>query len=168
MKKLRYSSENIKALCVELNRKRESFKTHQWERKDLEKLMKDIGLPHDPAFITEMVKQGIFVKKGSGKEFVYQFCKDPIHHTVLENVFYVRRTKIKEIQNEKKRKSEIKEKKQHLDSAFKNVVNESLLCSVLQEQGIIVEGESFYDENTLVRIAKVCGYKVCKINKVYL
>lgn len=168
MKKLRYSSENIKALCVELNRKRENFKIARWERKDIKNILKDIGLPHDEGFVSETIKQGIFVKEGTARNITYRFCKDPIHYTTLEDVFNARRSKQKEAQNEKKRKSEIKEKKQHLDSAFKNVVNESLLCSVLQEQGIIVEGESFYDANTLIRIAKVIGYKVCKINKIYL
>lgn len=167
-KKLRYSSEKIKALCVELNRKRENFKIAQWEWKDIKKLLKDIGLPHDEGFVSEAIRQGIFVKEGTARNITYRFCKEPMHYTTLEDVFNARRAKQKEIQSERKRKSEIKEKKEHLNTALKNVVDEAVLRSVLTERGFVVEGESFYDENTLIRIAKVLGYKVAKINKIYL
>jgi len=168
MKKLRYTAETIKKLCIELNRKRENFKIAQWERKDIKKLLKDVGLPHDEGFVSEAIKNGIFVKEGTARNVMYRFCKEPIHYTVLEDVFNARRSKQKEAQNERKKKSEVKKKNQLLDSALKGVVKEDLLCSVLTERGYVVEGKSFYDENTLIRIAKVIGYKVAKVNKIYL
>ena len=168
MKKLRYSSESIKTLCIELNKKRENFRIARWERKDIKKLLKDVGLPHDEGFVSEAIKQGIFIKEGTARNITYRFCKDPIHYTTLEDVFNARRSKQKKAQNERKKKSEVKKKNQLLDSALKGVVKEDLLCSVLTERGYVVEGESFYDENTLIRIAKVVGYKIAKVNKIYL